>query len=451
MSETKVSTNLTEGKLAPALLAFSVPFLLSTLLQTLYGTVDTLTVGNFATTGSVSAVATGAEVLSIFTFLAYGLSNGSTILLGQSIGAKDHKRAAKLVGNTIIDFAVISVVFMLLLLFLYPTALDLLNIPEEAKAEAYRYCKICSFGIPLIVGYNTVGAMLRAMGDSKSPLLFVSIACVINVFGDLFLTGVMGMGAAGVAIATVCAQGVSFIFSLIFIMKRGLGFEFHVSDIRYDGHTTAQIFKVGVPMGLQSILINLSFLFITSIINAMGVTASAAMGIGDKIVNFAFLPQNSIGAALAVVVAQNIGAKKADRAISAVKLGIMFCVPIETVFLLFCQFLPDVLPSLFSNDAEVIHMAGMYMRAYSIDAVLTSLTFCLSGLLNGCGKTTQNMVQNLISTFLGRVPATYLLSRLPNTNLFLIGMAAPASTIMSVIMLGVYIGLGYWKKGLSET
>ena len=220
-----------------------------------------------------------------------------------------------------------------------------------------------------------------------------------------------------------------------YIMKKGMGFAFHVSDIRVDKETTLQIFKVGLPMGLQSILVNLSFMFITAIINAMGLSASAAMGIGDKIINIAFLIQNSVSAALSIVVAQNFGAGNYERASAAVKMSIAVCVIIELLFCVFCELKPHVFPSLFTNDMEVIDMAGRYMMAYSIDGVLTSISFCLSGYLNGCGRTTSNMIQNLIATFLGRVPATFLFSRLPNTNLFLIGLAAPVSTLLSIVML----------------
>ena len=427
--------NLTKDRLGPVMFRFTVPFFFSTLLQTLYGTVDTFTVGKFATTASVSAVATGAQVLSLMTFLAYGLSTGATVLLGQAVGAGDEKRSARIVGNSIIDFSLISLLFLVLMLLLYPLMLRLLNIPPEAEKEARAYCLICTFGIPLIIGYNTVGAILRAIGDSKRPLLFVAVACVFNIVGDFVLTGVFKMGAAGVAIATIAAQGISFIYSLLYIMKKGMGFAFHVSDIRVDKETTLQIFKVGLPMGLQSILVNLSFMFITAIINAMGLSASAAMGIGDKIINIAFLIQNSVSAALSIVVAQNFGAGNYERASDAVKMSIAVCVIIELLFCVFCEIKPHVFPSLFTNDMEVIDMAGRYMMAYSIDGVLTSISFCLSGYLNGCGRTTSNMIQNLIATFLGRVPATFLFSRLPNTNLFLIGLAAPVSTLMSIVML----------------
>lgn len=438
--------NLTEGPLLPTILWFTLPFLLSNMLQTLYGTVDTLVIGNFGSAAGLSAVACGAQLLSLFTFFAIGLSSGGTVLIGQCIGAKDHERAAKIVGNIIIDFAVVGVVLMLIASIFSPVFLKVLNVPDEAMSEAIKYMRICSYGIPLIIGYNIVCAMLRAMGDSKSPLIFVGVACVVNIIGDLVLTGALGMGAVGVAIATVCAQGVSFLYSLFFIMRKGMVFEFSKSDIKFDTDTTSDIFKVGVPMGVQSILINLSFLFITAIINSMGLTASAAMGIGDKIVGFAFMPQSAFSASVSVIVAQNYGANQPKRAAKAVKYSIGICFGIEMIFLLVCVIFPSFFPSFFTDDAEVIKLAGQYMMAYSIDGILTSITFNMSGMLNGCGKTTYNMTQNLIATFLGRVPATYFLSKLPNTNLFLIGCAAPASTVLSIIMLGVYIKSGRWKK-----
>lgn len=432
---------LTEGPLFVSVLRFTLPFLLSNLLQTLYGTVDTLVIGNYGSASGVSAVACGAQLLSLFTFLAIGLSAGGTVLVSQCIGSRDQKQAAVIVGNLIIDFAVISLALTAVSSVFSPVFLAWLNVPQEAMAEAATYMRICSLGIPLIIGYNIICALLRAMGDSKNPLIFVAVACVINIFGDLLLTGVLGMGVAGVAIATVTAQGVSFLFGLVFITRRGLSFPFGRRDIRFDRKTTAHIFRIGIPMGVQSVLINISFMFITAIINGMGLTASAAMGIGEKIVGFTFMPQSAFSASIAVVVAQNYGADKMDRARKAVRYAIGVCISIETVFLLVCQLFPGFLPSLFTKDEEVIHMAGLYMMAYSIDGVLTAVSFNLSALLNGCGRTAFNMAQNLIATFLGRIPATWFFSRLAGTSLFLIGCAAPASTILSIVMLLVYIRL----------
>ena len=438
--------NLTEGPIFSSVLWFTLPFLLSILLQTLYGTVDTLVIGNCGSSSGVSAVACGSQLLSLFTFLAIGLSAGGTVLVSQCIGARDDRQAARIVGNLIIDFAVISVVLTVLSSVFSPVFLSWLNVPAQAMAEATTYMRICSLGIPLIIGYNIVCALLRAMGDSKSPLIFVALACGINIIGDMMLTGVLGLGVTGVPIATAAAQGLSFVFSLIFIMRKGMPFAFGKQDIRFNGRTTGNIFRIGIPMGVQSVLINISFMFITAIINAMGLSASAAMGIGDKIVGFTFMPQSAFSASVAVVVAQNFGAKKMDRAYKAVGYAIGISMAIETLCFLVCVLFPGFMPSLFTDDAEVIEMAGLYMKAYSIDGILTAIAFNLSALLNGCGRTTFNMAQNLIATFLGRIPATWLFSRLANTNLFLIGCAAPASTVLSIIMLLVYIQMNRRKK-----
>lgn len=437
---------LTEGPIFTGVLWFTLPFLFSNLLQTLYGTVDTLVIGRFGSSSGVSAVACGSQLLSMFTFLAIGLSAGGTVLVGQCIGSRDHGRGVKIIGNLIIDFAAISLFLTVIALLFSEVFLSWLNVPEEAMAEAVTYMRICSFGIPLIIGYNIVCALLRAMGDSKSPLIFVAVACIINIIGDVVLTGMLRMGVVGVAVSTVAAQGFGFLFSLGFIMKRGMPFPFTRRDIRFAWQTTAEIFRIGIPMGVQSILINISFMFITAIINSMGLTASAAMGIGDKIVSFTFMPQSAFSASVAVVVAQNFGAGKMDRAYKAVRYAIEVCVAIEALFLGICLFFPRFMPSLFSNEADVIQMTGLYMKAYSIDGVLTAISFNLSALLNGCGKTTFNMTQNLIATFLGRIPATWFFSRLASANLFLIGLAAPASTVMSIVMLLIYIRISYSRK-----
>lgn len=438
--------NLTEGPIFTGVLLFTLPFLFSNLLQTLYGTVDTLVIGKFGSSSGVSAVACGSQLLSMFTFLAIGLSAGGTVLVSQCIGSRDHKQGAKIIGNLIIDFSAISLFLTAVALLFSKVFLIWLNVPAEAMAEAVTYMRICSIGIPLIIGYNIVCALLRAMGDSKSPLIFVAVACIINIIGDAVLTGVLRMGVVGVAISTVAAQGFGFLFSLVFLTRRGMSFPFSRRDIAFDRQITVRIFQIGIPMGIQSVLINISFMFITAIINSMGLTASAAMGIGDKIVSFTFMPQSAFSASVAVVVAQNYGADKMDRARKAVYYAIALCVGIEAVFLGICLLFPEFMPSLFSNEEAVIQMTGLYMKAYSIDGVLTAISFNLSALLNGCGKTTFNMTQNLIATFLGRIPATWFFSRLSSANLFLIGLAAPASTVMSILMLLIYIRISQtWK------
>lgn len=447
---TAEKNDLTEGTIFSGLMWFTLPFLFSDLLQTLYGTVDTLVIGRFGSASGVSAVACGSQLLSMFTFLAIGLSAGGTVLVSQCIGSKDYRQGAKIIGNLIIDFAAVSLILTFVSLLFSKEFLSWLNVPTEAMAEAITYMRVCSIGIPLIIGYNIVGALLRAMGDSKSPLIFVAVAAVINIIGDVLLTGVLGMGVVGVAVSTVAAQGLSFLFSLGFITKRGISFPFSVSDIRFERDTTAQIFRIGIPMGFQSVLINISFMFITAIINSMGLTASAAMGIGDKITCFTFMPQSAFASSVSVIVAQNYGAGKMNRAYKAVFYAVTVSVAIEAVFLAVCLIFPNFMPSLFSKEDEVIQMAGLYMKAYSIDGVLTAISFNLSALLNGCGKTTFNMTQNLIATFLGRIPATWFASRLVFAYLFVIGLAAPASTVLSIFMLIAYIRINKNMRALKS-
>lgn len=435
------------GRLYPALIRFTIPFFLSSLLQNLYGTVDLLVVGNFSSKSTVSAVATGSQVMTLVTFFLLGLTTGATVLIGQFLGAKNYRTVAEVIGNSIFVFGGISILMTGIFFFLHPLILKLLYIPAQAAAAANTYTMICIIGIPLIVGYNTVCAILRGMGDSKSPLVFVAVACVVNIAGDLILSGLFHMGAAGVAISTVAAQGISFITALLYLKKKGIGIPFSKNDIRFSKNMAFRILKLGIPIGIKSILVNFSFMMITSIINAMGVTYSAAMGVGDKIIGFAFLPQSSFATSISVFVAQNMGARKPERAQKATIYGMATCIAIGCIFFVFSQLFPTVLPSLFTQDAEVQGMCGMYIKAYSYDAVLTSIVFCLSSMFTGCGKSTFTMLQDLASTFLVRVPVTYFVSRLTGATLFQIGLAAPVASIMGITACLIYLKTGRWKKG----
>lgn len=447
MSSSVKTNSFIEGSILPRLFAFAVPTFLAMLLQTLYGTVDVLVIGNFGSTAGVSAVSTGSQILNLATFLISGFTTASTVLIGQYLGAGDHKQVSRVIGGSIPVFAVISAVFAVVMVALHPTLLALLNIPAEAMEQAKVYTIICCCGIPLIVGYNAVCAILRGMGDSKSPLIFVAIACVINIIGDLLLTGWLGMGAAGVAIATVAAQGVSFFASLVFLMRKGIGVPFHRSDIRFDGKLTRKLFQLGVPMAVQSIMINLSFLFITAIINAMGVAASAAMGVGDKITCFAFLPQSAFGQAVQVFAAQNVGAGKPERALKSMWLSSGVTAMWGMVFFAVCNLWPAMLPSFFTSDAQVIRMTGLYVSAYSFDVVLTCLIFCMNGLLAGCGSAGFSMTANLLGSFGVRIPATFLLSSMADVTLFHIGLAAPVASVVQIVITLIYFRSGRWKRG----
>lgn len=446
MQEKPQSASFTEGAILAPLVRFAVPMFFAMALQTLYGTVDVLVIGKFGSTAGVSAVSVGSQVLALATFLIAGFTTAATVLIGQYLGAGDEKQVAKVIGGSIPVFVVISVVFAALMVAVHRPILQLLNLPVEAMPQAVVYTIICSCGIPLIVGYNTVCAILRGMGDSKSPLVFVGIACCVNIVGDLLLTGALQMGAAGVAVATVTAQGISFLVSLLYLAKRGMGVPFSRSDIGFDAKLTRKLFQLGVPMALQSIMVNLSFMFITAIINAMGVTASAAMGVGDKITGFAFLPQMTFSQAVQVFAAQNMGAGKPERVIKGTGITIGITAVWGVAFWALCVFSPTLLPELFTADPAVIAMTADYVRAYSFDVVLTCAIFALNGMLAGCGCASFSMVANLTNSFGVRIPVTYFMSKLAGVTLFQIGLAAPIASVVQLVMTAAYLKMGHWKN-----
>lgn len=302
--------DLTKGNVFSVLTRFAVPFLLANLLQTMYGAVDLIVVGKFSDAAGVSAVATGSQVMQTITGIILGLSTGGTVLIGQYLGAKRKKDVAKTMGTIIYSFATLAGIFTVIMLILTRSIVSVVNAPVEAVKFTTQYIFICSLGIPLIVVYNTVCAILRGLGDSRSPLYFVAAACTFNIAGDLALAGVFKMGAAGVAIATIAAQGISLIIAIVFLKKKGFSFEFNKSYIKFDREKAKKVFKIGVPIALQDGLVNISFIIITAIINSMGVLASASVGVVEKIIVFTMLPASSFASAIAAMTAQNIGAKK---------------------------------------------------------------------------------------------------------------------------------------------
>ena len=308
------NSRLTEGPVGRALLRFALPFLLASFLQALYGAADLFVVGRFTGSAAVSAVAIGSQVMQTITGIILGVSMGGTVLIAHSVGAKDAQGAARAVGTVTVLFGLLAAALTPVMLLCARPAAALMETPAEAMDAAVRYLYICACGIPFIIGYNAVSGIFRGMGDSKTPVLFIALACAINIAADFILTGALDMGAGGAAIATVTAQGISFFASLLYMKKRGLGFPFGRKDIALDRAAAGSILKVGLPLAMQDALVNVSFLVITAIINTLGVVASAAVGVVERIIGFAMLPPGSFASAVATVTAQNMGAGKPERA-----------------------------------------------------------------------------------------------------------------------------------------
>ena len=426
--------SLTQGNILRSLISFAFPVLLALFLQAMYGAADLIIVGQFADTYEQSGVASGSQLFNMITMVITGLTMGVTVFVGSCIGSGDRERAGRGVGTGIAIFAVIAVVLTALIVPLSDKLAAFMHAPAEAFAQTSAYVRICGIGTVCITAYNVIGAVFRGIGDSKTPLLTVAIACVINIFGDLLLVAGFGMGAAGAAIATVSAQAASVLFSLYFISRKKLPFLFSIRFIRFDGACVKRILLVGIPIGLQELLVQFSFLFVQVIVNSMGVMESAAVGVAEKVCVFLMLVASAYMQSISAFVAQNNGAGKWERSRKALFYGIRTALAAGLVMGVLAFFGGSILASIFSNEPQVISYAHDYLRAYAIDCLLTAILFCFVGYFNGCGQTLFVMVQGVVGAFCVRIPAVFLISRLPDASLFLIGLATPLSSIVQIVL-----------------
>ena len=430
-----------EGPILPPLLKFTLPVLLALFLQTMYGAVDLMVVGQFGQPADVSAVSTGSQVMMTVTSLVTGLAMGATVLLGQKIGEGRDDEGGKVLGSAIALFAVVAAAITVSMVAAATPMAKLMQAPPEAFSQTVTYVRLCSGGAVFIVAYNVLGAMFRGIGDSNTPLLTVSIACVMNIAGDLILVGGFGLGVTGAALATVLAQAGSVALSLAFTKHKGLPFTFSGKDIRFDPRYVGNILRLGVPIALQDILVSISFLAIAAIVNGLGVVASAGVGVAEKLCGFIMLVPSSFGQSLSAFVAQNIGAGQKVRAKKAMLYGMAASLCCGVVLAWLSFFHGGLLAGLFARDAEVLAAAADYLRAYAIDALLTSILFCFIGYFNGRGSTTFVMAQGIAGAFLVRIPVSLFMSRLEPVSLFKVGLATPCSSVVQIALFLVYFAI----------
>lgn len=426
--------NLTQGNILKSLISFAFPVLLALFLQAMYGAVDLIIVGQFAGTFEQSGVASGSQMYNMVTMVITGMTMGVTVLVGEAIGSGESDRAGRGVGTGVAIFAVISVLMTLVAVPFSDTLAAWMHAPQEAFEQTSSYIRICGMGTVFIAAYNVLGAILRGMGDSRTPLVTVAIACVINIVGDLLLVAVWGMGAAGAAIATVAAQGISVLCSLVWIRKKGLPFHFSWKLVRFDPQSVRRILLVGVPIALQDMLVHFSFLFIQVVVNGMGVVASAAVGVAEKVCVFLMLVASAYMQSISAFVAQNNGAGRPDRSKSALFYGIRTAFVAGLIMGTVAYWGGAQLSQVFSTEAPVIAAAHDYLKAYAIDCLLTAVLFCFIGYFNGCGKTLFVMIQGIVGAFLVRIPVVYLMSRVPDASLFHIGLGTPASSVVQIVL-----------------
>ena len=426
--------NLTEGNILGSLVRFAVPVLLSLFLQALYGGVDLLVVGQFASTADVSGVATGSMLLQTMTMIVTGLAMGITVVVGERIGRREPVQAGRAIGSGICLFGVCAVFLTAVMAGGAEILSVLMHAPEEALSQTAAYVRICGAGSVFIVAYNVLGAVFRGIGDSKTPLFTVAVACVINIAGDLLLVAGFHTGAAGAALATVAAQAISVLLSFGLIRKKTLPFVFSREFIRFDRRYVVLELKVGIPVALQEFLVGISFLVIQMIVNSFGVVFSAGVGVGEKVCSFIMLVPSAYMQSMSAFVAQNMGAGNPGRAKRALGCGIATSLAAGVVMGYLSFFHGDMLASIFSKDAAVIEAAHSYLKAYAIDCLLTPFLFCFTGYYNGREKTMFVMAQGIIGAFLVRIPVVYLISRIPGASLFQIGLGTPASSLVQITL-----------------
>lgn len=437
----KQENSLLKGNMAKTLIHFSFPFLLAMLLQTLYGAADLIIVGRFSVTSEVSGVAVGSQVMALITNLIVGFTSGITILLGRYIGAGNKKKLRRLLGSSIILFFILAVIIVIGMQIFNEKIIALMHTPQEAVGAVGNYLFVCSIGVFFIMGYNIVRGIMMGLGDSKTPLLCVLVACILNVGGDIILVKYFHLGALGAAIATSISQAVSFIFSLVYLYKKGIGFKFSRKNINLMREEVWDILKMGVPLAVQNTLVIFSFLAITAITNRMGVVVSASVGIVEKVMEFIPMPSFALSTAISVVVAQNFGAGRYKRTKECMYIGMKITVATAVLACIVCYFFSENIAKIFTTDPEVIKSAGEYLRGYSLDCLAISFVFSFNGFFIGYGKTNFTMIHSIATSFIVRIPLVYYFCIIAEKPLYVIGLACPISTAVSFIVC-----LFYWKK-----
>lgn len=430
--------NLTTGSVFKNIVLFSLPYLLSYFLQTLYGMADLFIVGQFEGVASTTAVSVGSQVMHMLTVMIVGLAMGTTVSIGQAVGGGDTGRAAKDIGNTVTLFMIVAVALTVLLLIFVRPIVSVMSTPAEAADGAISYLTICFMGIPFITAYNIISSIFRGLGDSKSPMYFIAVACVSNIILDYLFMGVFRLGAAGAALGTTVSQAISVAVSLTVILKRR-SIVVEKSDFKLKHPIMAKILKIGVPIALQDGLIQIAFIVITVIANKRGLNDAAAVGIVEKIIGFLFLVPSSMLSAVSALGAQNIGAKKPKRAVRTLWYAVAIVASFGLIVSVVMQFAAEPVVSLFTDKnaaggADVIRLGGQYMRGYIWDCIFAGIHFSFSGYFCACGRSELSFMHNIIAIALVRVPGVYITSMLFPTTLFPMGIATAAGSLFSVLI-----------------
>jgi len=430
--------DLTTGDIKKNLVRFALPYMLAAFMQTFYGMADLMIVGLYNGADTTTAVSIGSQVMHMLTVIILGFAMGTTVHLGRCVGAKDKEGASKVIANSVYFFIGMSIVFTVLLILCTKGISTVMLTPEEAVEQTRQYLYICFAGIPFIVAYNVISSIFRGAGDSKRPMYFVAVACVSNIILDFVFIGGMGLKATGAALGTVCGQAISVVISLIAIRKIDLGFDLSIKGRKLEMDVIKKILSVGTPIAFQDGFIQVGFIVITAIANSRGLIAAAAVGIVEKIICFLFLIPSAFLSAISAITAQNLGAKKPDRARKSLYYGLIITASWGLFCTIYNQFLPHTLVSLFTKDAIVVAAGCEYLRSYSSDTFFAAIHFCFSGYFAGCEKSKLSFIHNMISVLCFRIPGTYFFSKWWPETLYPMGWAAPIGSLVSAIICVIF-------------
>ena len=440
-----MSQNLTEGNISKSLLKFSLPFLLANFLQLLYGLADLYVIGKFCFSAEITAVSVGSQVMHLFTVVIIALSMGTTVMISHNVGAKNQSDILKTIGNSVTVFAIFSIILCAISFFSVNLILKLLSVPQESLSQTRIYLIVCFSGLPFIVFYNLISSILRGLGDSKTPMFIIFIACLINIFIDFLLIGYFKVGVLGAALGTVISQGLSVVLGILILKFGKTKIPLSKEDFRLNSQIVKRIFFVGLPIAVQDGFIQISFIIITKIANSRGVEIAAAVGIVEKIIGMMFLAPSSMLSSISTFCAQNAGAAKHKRAIKALFLGMIFTTIFGIFFTILSQFIPENLVSIFTSEKTVIRFGAQYLRSYVFDCILAGFHFCFSGFFAAYQKSILCFIHNIISVIAARIPLSYLATKLYPENLFPMGLAAPIGSLLSSIICVIFFVV-FFKK-----
>ena len=439
--------DLTQGSILGNIVTFSLPYVLAYFLQILYGLADLFVIGQFCNVDSTTAVSNGAQVMYLFTCVVIGLAMGTTVCLGRAVGAKDQRRASRIIGNTATMFLCLSVVLALVLLLFRSSIVRLIGTPTEAVDATTDYLTICFIGIPFIMAYNIIASIFRGLGDSKSPMYFVAIACVVNILLDYLFIGGLGMGAKGAALGTTLSQAFSVVVALTAIRKHQHAVEDHGTegaehdifdlshqDFKPHRSTILNILKVGFPIAMQDGFIQIAFIAITIIANGRGLYDAAAVGIVEKFIGLVFIVPSAMLSTVSAIASQNIGARQVARAQRTMWYAMAITTSYGIIMAITMQFIPDVAVRIFTDDVHVVGLGAEYLRGYVWDCIFAGLHFCFSGFFTACGYSIISFAHNFVSIVCARVPLVYLASEMYPDTLYPMGLATCLGSVLSCVI-----------------